>query len=173
MSKYSHLTLSDRIAIEVGLRERKSFAAIAIEIEKDASTVSKEVRNHVKAKQSGGYNPCANRRNCRHHGDLCKPCQYSWGKNCKQCGYTKCFKRCPDFRDDPCSKLSKPPYVCNGCVERQACKRERQLYEAKFAQEEYENVRSECRQGYRVLSCGVGNFSIKDFLVMLYFHFSF
>ena len=150
MSKYSHLTLSDRIAIEVGLRERKSFAAIAIEIEKDASTVSKEVRNHVKAKQSGGYNPCANRRNCRHHGDLCKPCQYSWGKDCKQCGYTKCFKRCPDFRDDPCSKLSKPPYVCNGCVERQACKRDRQLYEAKFAQEEYENVRSECRQGYAI-----------------------
>ena len=28
-------------------------------------------------------------------------------------------------------------------------------------------------RAYRVLSCGVGNFSIKDFLVMLYFYFHF
>ena len=150
MSKYTHLTLSDRIAIEVGLRERKSFAAIASEIEKDASTVSKEVRNHVKTKKSGGYNPCANRKNCRHYGDLCKPCQYSWEKDCRQCNYTKCFKRCPDFKDDPCPKLSRPPYVCNSCTERKSCKRERHLYEAKYAQEEYESVRSECRQGYAI-----------------------
>lgn len=156
MSKYSHLTLSDRIAIEVGLRERKSFAAIAIEIGKDASTISKEVRNHVKAKQSGSYNPCANRKNCKHHGDLCKPCRYLWGKDCKQCGYTKCFKHCQDFKDDPCPKLSKPPYVCNGCIERQACKRERRLYEAKFAQEEYETVRSECRKGYAITPSEAG-----------------
>ena len=96
------------------------------------------------------YNPCASRKNCRHHGDLCKPCHYSWGKDCRQCNYTKCFKRCPDFRDNPCPKLSRPPYVCNGCTERKSCKRERHLYEAKYAQDEYESVRSECRQGYAI-----------------------
>lgn len=32
MAKNTHLTLSDRIAIEVGLRERKSFFAIAEEL---------------------------------------------------------------------------------------------------------------------------------------------
>jgi IS30 family transposase len=32
MAKNSHLTLSDRIAIEIGLRERKSFSAIAEEL---------------------------------------------------------------------------------------------------------------------------------------------
>lgn len=150
MSKYAHLTLGDRIAIEVGLREKESFSSIATELGKDASTISKEVRNHVELKQAGGYNPCANRKQCRHHGDLCKPCQYAWGKDCRQCSFTKCFRKCPDFSDTPCSKLSKPPYVCNGCTERQSCKLERHLYDAKFAQEEYESVRSECRQGYAI-----------------------
>ena len=40
MAKNSHLTLSDRIAIEVGLRERKSFSAIALELGKDSTTIS-------------------------------------------------------------------------------------------------------------------------------------
>ena len=51
MAKNAHLTLSDRIAIEVGLRERRSFASIAQELGKDPSTISKEVRNHVKLSQ--------------------------------------------------------------------------------------------------------------------------
>ena len=40
MAKNSHLTLSDRIAIEVGLRERKSFSAIAEELGKPYLSVS-------------------------------------------------------------------------------------------------------------------------------------
>ena len=35
MAKNTHLTLSDRIAIEVGLKEQKSFSAIAAELRKD------------------------------------------------------------------------------------------------------------------------------------------
>ena len=34
MAKNTHLTLSDRIAIEVGLKEQKSFSAIAAELRK-------------------------------------------------------------------------------------------------------------------------------------------
>ena len=151
MAKNSHLTLSDRIAIEVGLRERRCFASIAQELEKDPSTISKEVRNHVKLSQSSGYNPCSLRKKCGHHGDLCKHCEYSWGKECSQCSFRKCFKQdCPDLTVIPCPRLSKPPYVCNGCTERQGCKLERHLYDAKFAQTEYEAVRSESRQGFAI-----------------------
>ena len=64
MAKNTHLTLSDRIAIEVGLRERKSFSAIAVELGKDPTTISKEVRTHIKLKQAGGYNPCVIRKDC-------------------------------------------------------------------------------------------------------------
>ena len=53
MAKNTHLTLSDRIAIEVGLKEQKSFSAIAAELRKDPTTISKEVRAHIKLKQAG------------------------------------------------------------------------------------------------------------------------
>lgn len=114
MAKNTHLTLSDRIAIEVGLRERKSFSAIAVELGKDPTTISKEVRTHIKLKQAGGYNPCVIRKDCKHYGDLCQPCKFTYGKPCHSCYQTKCFEACPDFQQLQCSKLNKPPYVCNG-----------------------------------------------------------
>ena len=150
MAKNTHLTLSDRIAIEVGLRERKRFSAIAVELGKDPTTISKEVRTHIKLKQAGGYNPCVIRKNCKHYGDLCHPCKFTFGKSCHSCYQTKCFEACPDFQQLQCSKLSKPPYVCNGCQQRTSCKLERHLYEAKSAQKEYEAPRSESRQGFAV-----------------------
>ena len=150
MAKNTHLTLSDRIAIEVGLRERKSFSAIATELGKDPTTISKEVRTHIKLKQTGGYNPCVARKDCKHYGDLCSPCQFAYGKHCNACYKAKCFEKCPDFQQTKCTKLNKPPYVCNGCTQRQICKLERHIYEAKSAQKEYEETRSTSRQGFAV-----------------------
>ena len=49
-----------------------------------------------------------------------------------------------------CLALLKPPYVCNGCTERHGCKLQRHLYDAKYAQKEYEAVRSESRQGFAI-----------------------
>ena len=49
-------------------------------------------------------------------------------------------------------KIKKPPYVCNGCDTRHGCKLRRHLYEAKYAQNEYEAVRSESRQGFAISS---------------------
>ena len=152
MAKNTHLTLSDRIAIEVSLRERKSFSAIAEELGKDPTTISKEIRTHIKLKQAGGYNPCVIRKDCKRYGDLCHPCKFTYGKPCHSCYQTECFEACPDFQQLQCSKLSKPPYVCNGCQQRISCKLERHLYEAKSAQKEYEATRSESRQGFAVTS---------------------
>ena len=150
MAKNIHLSLSDRIIIEAGLRERRSFSAIAAELGKDPTTISKEVRAHIKLNQAGGYNPCMIRKDCKHYGDLCHPCKFTYGKSCHSCYRTKCFDVCQNFQPALCSKLDKPPYVCNGCQQRQTCKLERHLYEAKFAQKEYEAIRSESRQGFAV-----------------------
>lgn len=150
MAKNIHLSLSDRIIIEAGLRERRSFSAIAAELGKDPTTISKEVRAHIKLNQAGGYNPCMIRKDCKHYGDLCHPCKFTYGKSCHSCYRTKCFDVCQDFQPAQCSKLDKPPYVCNGCQQRQTCKLERHLYEAKFAQKEYEAIRSESRQDFAV-----------------------
>lgn len=43
---HAHLTLSDRIYIEQALERHMKFKDIAIFIEKDSSTVSKEIRRH-------------------------------------------------------------------------------------------------------------------------------
>lgn len=43
---HAHLTLSDRIYIEQALERRIKFKDIAVFIEKDPSTVSKEIRRH-------------------------------------------------------------------------------------------------------------------------------
>lgn len=146
MAKNIHLTLSDRIVIESSLRDGSSFKQIAQELGKDPSTISKEVRGHYKVVEKDTFNPCIHRRECKHYADLCNPCKFKWGKSCKQC--TGCFTHCPDFEEKHCIKLQKPPYVCNGCKERNGCKLNRHLYDAKFAQTEYETMRSESRQGF-------------------------
>ena len=146
MAKNIHLTLSDRIVIESSLRDGSSFKQIAQELGKDPSTISKEVRGHYKVVEKDTFKPCIHRRECKHYADLCNPCKFKWGKSCKQC--TGCFTHCPDFEEKHCIKLQKPPYVCNGCKERNGCKLRRHLYDAKFAQTEYETVRSESRQGF-------------------------
>lgn len=67
--------------------------------------------------------------------------------DCKKCD-PPCYTHCPDFAQQICLKLNKPPYVCNGFDTRHGCKLRRHLYEAKYAQNEYEAVRSESRQGF-------------------------
>ena len=42
--KHKHLTLSDRIEIELGITQGFSFRKIASIIEKDPSTISKEIK---------------------------------------------------------------------------------------------------------------------------------
>ena len=53
MAKHTHLTLDDRYTISNLLNSSTSFKAIALEIEKDCTTVSKEVRNHCVFKKLG------------------------------------------------------------------------------------------------------------------------
>ena len=62
---HSHLTLSDRIYIEQALERRMKFKDIALFIEKDPTTVSKEIRRHRVAKESGRKTAlCENRSTC-------------------------------------------------------------------------------------------------------------
>ena len=155
MASYKHMSLDDRIEIQKGLKDGKTFAEIGAAIGRDGSTISKEVRGHLIIKETGTrsrpYNPCINRRNCLHEGDLCgELCMkaYSWHreKYCCICEMT-CFKHCKDFKEEICKTLAKPPYVCNGCRELRSCTLKKKVYDAKEAQKEYEVVRSESRQG--------------------------
>ena len=51
--------------------------------------------------------------------------------------------------DESCPKLLKAPFVCNGCPRRNHsnCRYMRRIYQAKIAQQEYETVLVESREG--------------------------
>lgn len=50
-------------------------------------------------------------------------------------------------RDTSCHKLSKSPYVCNGCKSRSGCRKERYTYYARKADDSYREVKSNARKG--------------------------
>lgn len=153
--KYKHLTLDDRIGIQKGLKEGMSFVEIAASIGKDPSTISKEIRGHLTEKETGTrsrpFNPCAGRKICTAQRKVCAECQlslYDWHNRdgyCSLCG--RCNDSCPDFIEETCKTLSKPPYVCNGCSKMRSCTLRKQVYDAKEAQRAYEEKRRDSRIG--------------------------
>ena len=152
--KYKHLTLDDRITIQKGLKEALSFADIAASVGKDPSTISKEIRGHLVVKETGTrsrpFNPCMGRKICTIQRKVCATCDqtYNWHNRdcyCAQCG--KCNEACPDFVEETCKTLGKPPYVCNGCKSIRSCTLRKQVYDAKEAQKAYETNRSDSRTG--------------------------
>ena len=50
-------------------------------------------------------------------------------------------------RDISCERLSRSPYVCNGCKARRGCRKERFTYYARCADDSYKEVKSEARKG--------------------------
>lgn len=145
MAKNAHLVLDERATIEVRLRERASFTEIGRELGKAPSTISKEVRLHSQTVRKDSFNPCSKRSTCDEYGTACSKCKLQYSKSCKRCPRVKCYEPCKQFEVLVCNKLKKPPYVCNGCIQRQSCKLEKHIYSAKSAQKNYETTRSESR----------------------------
>lgn len=152
MNKNKHLTLDQRYKIEHCLNNCMSFKAIGLELGKDCTTVSKEIKAHIIFEKKGApyrpFNDCIHRRNCFHYGDGCTECSRKSKKNCWACG--RCCSVCTDYKKEVCPLLTKPPYVCNGCSKRNECTLEKHLYRAFAAQREYEDVRSESRSGFNL-----------------------
>lgn len=151
---YKHLTLDERITIQKALKEGKNFTEIGELVGKDASTISKEIKRHLFVKETGtrsrAHNPCIHRKTCRKHnlcGDNhCIQTSYFGHKPyCVECGI--CNNICPDYKEERCSKLNKPPYVCNSCRHTRSCTLTKQVYDAKEAQKGYEKTLTESRQG--------------------------
>lgn len=133
--KNKHLSFDDRLEIERGLKDNLSFKQIGKNIGKDCTTVSKEIKNHIIFKDTGAvgrpFFDCINRFNCQHKvkGTKCNP------------------KNCEYYQKETCKKLSKPPYVCNGCPNKRNCTLSKQLYDAIYANKEYQENLTEARTG--------------------------
>jgi IS30 family transposase len=146
-----HLSLDDRITIQVRLKERKSIAAIAKELMRDKATIVREVKSkkyYVHFKDNSSIrtkNACVHRYICNIK-ELCKnsTCFYKH-KCCKYCG--KCVDLCKKFEEEHCALLNESPHVCNGCTKKSKCTLSKWIYDAKKAQNIYEKALCESRQG--------------------------
>lgn len=120
MANQKHLSLEDRQVIQDLLDQHASFKEIGRKLDKDCSTISKEVRTRRVTEQKGCigrvFNDCLHRRNC----DVWNVCLTCTGKKkCSACG--RCISFCDQYEKENCPKLAKPPYVCNGCEARGRC----------------------------------------------------
>ena len=145
-----HLTLSDRINIEKGLNNGDSFATIARVVNKDATTISKEVRKHSKVKEYKGF---ANTP-CEANKDIHSPCgikhvcgDIECNRTCRMCKKYRCSDVCKAYQPQQCPKLKKAPYVCNGCGKRVNCMMEKKIYSSKYAEDCYRETLSSSREG--------------------------
>ena len=102
-----HLTFEQRVDIEKGLTENKSFTEIGRIIGKNPSTISKEVRLHAHTKErpDSGYThpPCIHRKNCK----VTCLCDKMCGIHCKLC-------RKPSFRCTDICPASLVIYTVKG-----------------------------------------------------------
>jgi IS30 family transposase len=114
-NKNKHLTLDERIEIQECLTHGMSFKATAARIEKDQTTVSKEVKKHIDIRMD-------DMRRTDLYGEPLMP--------------------------EVCPALLKAPFVCNPCGKKHIrCKYRKQFYHAKKAQQEYETLLAEAREG--------------------------
>lgn len=145
-----HLTLSDRIQIEKGLNNSLSFAEIGRQIQKDPTTVSKEVRRHTKVKEFNGYGniPCQANADIHSRCTLKHACgDMDCDLPCRQCRSFRCSDICKEYRPQQCERLNKAPYVCNGCGKRVNCRMDKKLYSSKYADDCYRELLSSSREG--------------------------
>lgn len=138
-NKYNRFNLSERITIQRLLDDNHSFRRIAKELNRHPSSIQREITRHSILKNTfafnAGTNRCVLRRICDRY-DLCpgmkEKCRHN-KKQCSHCRIKKCNDFCPCFVEIICEKLSKPPYVCNGCTRISNCNLRKRFYYADIA----------------------------------------
>ncbi len=135
MTTKKHLTLSQRIIIENGLREGKKIRRIAREAKVSRSTVVREIKAYRYDRlewscRFGGQNWCVKRHTCGVFG-ICRG-----GKGCSgKCGQCRsCNRYCEAYEPERCREhYHGAPYVCNGCAYVDRCARMHTYYSAERA----------------------------------------
>jgi transposase, IS30 family len=148
--KNKHLTNLERLEIEHALRQHTSLKKIAAKLGKHHSTLSREIFSRRIASDKGALGRITNR--CIHRADcgrrqLCldKP---DCLRRCATCPL--CNRICPDFQEDVCAKLSRAPYVCNGCKDEPRCVLRKQYYLHNPAHRNYCDLLVQTRRGANI-----------------------
>jgi len=145
-NNHTHLTLSDRIYIEQGLERCLKFKEIATFIQKDPTTISKEIRRH-RTEKSHERNTalCINRDTCT-KTHMCNSA-HCFHKSCGKCTQRNCHHYCSDYEAPVCRRLQYAPYVCNGCGIRNCRQNTKYYYRAGIADQNYRHTLTASRSG--------------------------
>lgn len=148
----------NRIVIEKGLDASRPMSAIASELGKDPTTISKEIKKHRLFQKHNTFNEkpnrCALAKDCRRK-DLCGTYAPICKRGCRNC--PQCHRRCPDFVpfDYHCPLTDKAPFVCNGCRKKASCRLDKYYYRAATAHRQYRTVLTESRTGINISEDGL------------------
>lgn len=147
------MTMDQRIMIEKGLDQGRSLRSIALQLGKDPTTISKEIKKHRSFQEHNHFNEsknkcalikdCKKKNICGIYAPVCK-------RMCKLCNH--CNSHCDDFTPHSyhCPKLDKAPFVCNACSRKRGCRLDKAYYRATIAHREYRTVLVESRSGINI-----------------------
>lgn len=147
----AHLTLQCREDIEYCLNQKMTFTDIGYLLNYHRTSIANEVKNRRIPSSSNLYGTnfvfCEFESTCNHFE----------GIGCKRKCSKYVLKRCP--------LLEKPPYVCNGCPKKTGCRFQKYFYRAKSAQQDYEELLTQAREGIRLTEKEIN--SINNIIVPL------
>lgn len=128
--KNIHLSLEDRKQIQSGLENELSRTQIAKNINKDISTVAKEIRNRRKLKPRNPFN---------------NPITCTKFKECNIC-----HGKCSEYHEIKCLRRDRKIGVCNLCPKMTNCRLDKYFYYAKQAHENYLYTLKDAREGFNL-----------------------
>ena len=150
-SKYQRYTKEIIDRLGEYLLSYKSASEAARDIGIDISGLIKHVKKYRMLKETTDRNKCALKYTCEKKNAACQKCHYlimyHQEKRCQNCK-SNCNDVCQDFTRMPtCERLSKWPYVCNGCKKKDNCRLNKLIYDSDYAWKLLCKNRSEPRKG--------------------------
>ncbi len=146
---FKFFTYEERLELQKFLKESLSFKEISRRLDKNPTTISREIRKYSSEVATGypgfPFNACKNRFNCRNKNVCGKNCTRKTTIYCKLC--PSCNDNCPDFVLEICTAKFRVPYVCNGCDTLGKCSLLKNIYDAEHAHIKAHESISESRSG--------------------------
>jgi IS30 family transposase len=147
MSKF--FSYEERLELQKYLKESLSFKAISRRLDKNPTTISREVRKYSSEIATGypgfPFNACKNRFNCRIKKVCGKECFRKTDNYCKLC--ISCNGKCAEFIEEICTARFRVPYICNGCESISKCTLLKNIYDAEHAHIKAHEAISQSRSG--------------------------
>ena len=144
MTMAKHMDSIMRGQIQFWIESHKSVAWIARSLGKPPSTIWREILNH-RIQSDKGYG-CSNRL-CAKFGVCTRPSYGATDYKALAKNSPGCFEACPDFREAVCERLSRAPFVCNGCEQERSCPLMKRFYLADGAEAAYRSALVNSRSG--------------------------